>query len=207
MTNSKLKYNFSFTAAAFRLSDFLKFAEYFKDFTGEIITTEIDAAGILGSGNQKSDKRIAAELVKRFNSLTDAQKELLHSGSFDEKRQVCYLAITKTYSFIRDFVIEIVREKVLALDFQIEDSDFNIFINRKQVEHPELEKLTEKTIYKIKQTLFKILADAGILDSTSSKQIQPQWVFDNLKRVIVHDNPAWLKIFLLNDSEIENSRL
>ena len=205
MTQSKNKYSLSFTAASLRLSDFIKFADYFEDFEGEIRATMINADEVLGAGNKKSNRRIVAELVRRYNALTTEQKGLMTSGSFDAKKQISYLAIGKSNQFIRDFIIEIVREKALVYDLKLDDSDFNIFINRKIPTHQELEVFKESTMQKAKQTLFKILADAGIIDSTSSRQLQSQWLSEEVRMIIVKDNPEWLKLFLLDDLEIQKS--
>ena len=200
---SETRYSLSFTAAAFRLNDFIKFAEYYADTPGEINTTEVDADKVLGSGMRNTNKRIMAELVKRYNCLTPDQRALMVDGDYDEKKQICYLAIAKSYQFIREFIVEIVREKAMVYDFELSDTDFGIFINRKTPLHPELEQFTENTIYKVKQTLFKILADADVIDSTVSKQLKTQWLSEKLQDVILSDNPEWLKIFLISDAEIE----
>lgn len=205
MTQSKNKYSLSFTAASLRLSDFIKFADYFENFEGEIRATKVNADEVLGTGNKKSNQRIVAELARRYNALTTEQKGLMTRGSFDAKKQISYLAIAKSNQFIRDFIIEIVREKALVYDLKLDDSDFNIFINRKIPTHQELEVFKESTMYKAKQTLFKILADAGIIDSTSSRQLQSQWLSEEVKMIIVKDNPEWLKLFLLDDLEIQKS--
>lgn len=205
MTQSKNKYSLSFTAASLRLSDFIKFADYFENFEGEIRATKVNADEVLGTGNKKSNQRIVAELVRRYNALTTEQKGLMTRGSFDAKKQISYLAIAKSNQFIRDFIIEIVREKALVYDLKLDYSDFNIFINRKIPTHQELEVFKESTMYKAKQTLFKILADAGIIDSTSSRQLQSQWLSEEVKMIIVKDNPEWLKLFLLDDLEIQKS--
>lgn len=205
MTQSKNKYSLSFTAASLRLSDFIKFADYYENSEGEIRATKVNADEVLGTGNKKSNQRIVAELVRRYNALTTEQKGLMTRGSFDAKKQISYLAIAKSNQFIRDFIIEIVREKALVYDLKLDDSDFNIFINRKIPTHQELEVFKESTMYKAKQTLFKILADAGIIDSTSSRQLQSQWLSEEVKMIIVKDNPEWLKLFLLDDLEIQKS--
>jgi len=196
----------SFTAASFRLGDFIKFAEYYSDTPGDATDSRDKADEILGQGIQKSNRRIITELTKRYNSLTPAQRRVMVEGNFDQKREICYLAIAKSYQFIREFIVEIVREKRILFDLQLSDTDFAIFLNRKNPLHPELEQFTDNTIYKVKQTLFKILADASIIDSTESKKIKSQWPSNDTIRVIVEDNPEWLKIFLLNDLEITEKR-
>lgn len=202
---SKHRYSLSFAAVSFKLNEFIKFVEFYADNPGTINRADVDADKVLGAGNQETNKRIVTELVKRYNRLTPEQRELMIEGDFDEKKQICYLAIAKSNLFIREFIVEIVREKALLYDLQLSDADFGIFVNRKIPVHPELEEFAENTINKARQTLFKILADADIIDSTRSKQLKPQWLSDKVQDVIGSDNPEWLKIFLISDAEIEQT--
>ena len=91
------------------------------------------------------------------------------------------------------FFLEI---KFLIMDFNLTDTDYLSFIRRKEVEHDELTELTDLTQGKIKQVIFKILEQGGIIESIKSKEIQLQILEGKTKRVIVDDNPEWLKIFL-----------
>src|SRR5690554_7253464 len=93
---SKHRYSLSFTAASFRLNDFMKFAEFYADTPGRINREDVDADKVLGAGMQKTNQRIVTELVKRYNALTPVQRELMIEGDFDEKKQLCYLAIAKS---------------------------------------------------------------------------------------------------------------
>ena len=67
-----------------------------------------------------------------------------------------------------------------------------------------MEKLTERTEKAIHQVTFKILEQAGIIDSVKNKSIQPQLLDANIIRVITSDNKNWLKIFFMSDMDIEN---
>ena len=112
----------------------------------------------------------------------------------------------KSYGFIRDFVIEVVREKYLVYDYQITEGDYISFYRRKLDLHDEMVTLTELTQKKIKQVTFKILEQAGFIDTIKSRNIQPQIIDLKLMNAIVQDNPNWLKVLLVSDMDIERTQ-
>ena len=73
-----------------------------------------------------------------------------------------WVAVCKRYSFIRDFAIEVIREKFLLMDYALTEEDYTIFFNTKAEWHEELEKLKSSTKKKLKQVLFRILREAEI---------------------------------------------
>jgi len=197
------KYNFSFTAATLRLFNFMRLVEAVQ-YTSDVVSiSNIDQEAILSKGNSASSKREMSELLKRYNSLTPLQKSILHDASAEQRKQIVFLGLCKTNSFIRDFVIEVLREKVLVYDFKLEDGDLNTFINRKSELHPELDDFAESTVKKAKQQLIKILEDVGLIDTTKDRNIQQQWLSANVAQAIIKDNPEYLKFFLQGDKDIQ----
>jgi hypothetical protein len=66
-----------------------------------------------------------------------------------------------------------------------------------------METLTDLTEKKIKQVTFKILEQSGIINNIKKREIQPQFLNKDLIRVLVEDNPLWLKVLLVSDRDIE----
>lgn len=200
--DSPCKYSLSFTAASFRLHDFLRVARALANYEGTVDSIEINAEEILGKGNQKTSKREMAEFLKRYNALTATQRNLLLDGTIDEQKHVTFLAITKSNAFIRDFMLEVVRDKFLVFDFQLTDGDYRSFVNRKIELHPELENFADSTLEKARQTLFKILADAGIINDIKDRTILQQWLSPLFIKSVTDDNNQYLKVFLLSEKDI-----
>ena len=197
------KYNFSFTAATLRIFNFMRLVDAVHGTTEVVNISNIDQEKILSKGNSGSSKREMQELLKRFNALTPLQRILLSQEGATERRQLAFVGLCKTNSFIRDFVIEVVREKVLVFDFKLDDGDFNTFINRKRELHPELEEFADSTIKKAKQHVFKILEEAGLIDNINDRNIQQQWLDSKVAKAIIQDNPEYLKFFLQGDKDIK----
>lgn len=190
------KYDFSFTAASLRLNEMILVANATLD------KRDIDFINELGAGKSTTGKRMFAEFNKRISKLSELELRYLVDADLVSQKQIAFLSVCKAYGFIRDFVIEVLREKMMVFDDQITEGDYISFLRRKQELHPELEKITEITISKIKQVTFKILEQAGIIDNIKSKKIQPQLLDFKVIKAILSDNPIWLKIFLMSDTDI-----
>ena len=194
------KYDFSFTALSLRLNEMLLVAEAAKD------GKEIDYVNELGGGKSSTGKRMFSEFKKRLAFLTPKQIEILLESSLVTQKQIALVSICKSYGFIRDFVIEVLREKLLLYDYEITEGDYISFYRRKFELHEEMDSLTELTEKKIRQVTFKILEQAGLINDIKSRIIQPQIIEFKLIKAIVQDNSNWLKVLLLSDMDIERSK-
>ena len=191
------KYNFSFTAFSLRVNEMVKVAEAIK------LNQPIELIEI-GNGNKHTGQKRSIEIKKRLTKLTEKQLELFISGDFISQKQLAFLSVCKSHKFIRDFTVEVLREKLLVFDYQITEGDYISFYRRKTELHPEMEDLTDRTQSAIRQVTFKILEEAGMIDSVKSKMIQPQLLDANVINTIASDNKQWLKVFFMSDMDIEN---
>jgi hypothetical protein len=89
-------------------------------------------------------------------------------------------------------------------DYNILDSDYVRFIESKTASSDKLQKITDKTVYKIKQVIFKILEQSTIIDSVKNRNIQKPYVSDELKNIVAKSSPMYLASFLYTDGEIKN---
>ena len=69
------------------------------------------------------------EIRKRLEKLTPDQMIILIHGDLISQKQIAFLAVCKHYDFIRDFTIEVIRDKSLVYDYKINESDYNSFYN------------------------------------------------------------------------------
>lgn len=192
------KYDFGFTALSLRVKELVKVAMVNKNKRNFDIIQEI------GQGKTNSGKRFLIEINKRLDSLNEQQIDILLNGDFYEQKQIAFLAMCKVYGFIRDFVIEVCREKVLVFDYTLTEGEYRSFFRRKLETYYKMQNFTEATNEKIRQVLFRTLVEAGIIDNTKNKEIQPQLVDSKLMRIIANDDKEWLKLFFVSDMDIEN---
>ena len=93
-------------------------------------------------------------------------------------------------------MIEVVVEKILVFDYTLTEMDYNVFFNRKAVDHPEVEKLTTKTQYKVKQVVFKVLEQAGIINNIQERVIQAPQLSPSFVALLSATNPQDVKLLL-----------
>ena len=171
---------------------------------GDISVNTDSIINDIGNGNSKTGKRIYLEIKKRIDTLTSEQISLLVNESIDIQKQIAFLAICKTYSFIRDFVIEVIRDKVLLFDYELSEGEYITFLRNKQDIHFEIDKLSELSLNKVKQVTFKILEQASIIDSIKYRNIQAQLLEEKVIEAITNDNKKWLEVFFVSDMDIIN---
>lgn len=192
------RYDFSFTASSLRLNEMKIVAE------AKVNHRDIDYVRELGKGKVSTGKRMLSEFNKRISFLTSGELSLLLNGDLIAQKQMAYLSVCKAYGFIRDFVVEVLREKMLVFDYEVTDGEYISFYRRKADLHPEMDNLTPITQRKVKQVTFKILEQSEIINSIKNKIIQPQIVDDVVAKAILSDSPKWLQMFLLSDHDIAN---
>jgi hypothetical protein len=197
--NQTDKYEFSFTGANLRLQDMLTIGK--SEEGGTDLNTTID----LGRGKSSTGKSIYSKLLKRIKALTSLQLYLLLNSDLISQKHIAFLSVCKCHGFIREFVIEVIREKYLVFDYEVNEADYISFYRRKNELHFEMDTLKIYTQKKIRQVTFRILEQGGLIDNTKNKIIQTQIIDQKVLSAIIADNPEWLKLFLMSDIDINNA--
>lgn len=154
---------------------------------------------VLGREKGATNKRQFRELKRRIKTLTPSQIEVLSQGTMDEQKHITHLALCKTYGIYRDFVTEVINEKVQVYDHHLNELDINSFISKKKIEHPELDALTESTEKKVRQVIYRMLQQVGIIDSVTNPYTLTPNISSKVHEVIRSDDPKWLKCLLQNN--------
>lgn len=194
------KYDFSFTTSSLRLNEMLMVAR------AKFEAKELDFVNDLGCGKYTTGRKMFSEFNKRLSYMTPKQLEILLNSDLVTQKQLTLVSVCKAYSFIREFIVEVVREKALVYDYQITDGDYISFCRRKFDLHEEMDSLTELTEKKIKQVTFKVLEQAGLINDIKNRIIQPQIIDYKLMQALVQDNPNWLKVLLVSDMDIQRAK-
>jgi hypothetical protein len=147
----------------------------------------------------KTNKREFSELYLRLQALDAPLLEKLVHGTQDDQKQIAIIAFGRTYSFFRDFVDQVMLEKISLFDFKLEDRDYNSFVSKKTL---ELDQLADSTKYKIKQVLLKVLEQGGLIDNIKDRNILIPSVDREMERMIMSSNPQDLKLLLYTEQKI-----
>lgn len=197
------KYSFSFTAASALIPETLVIGEEYdrlRDWT--LVRESVMNRNLLNKIKEATIKREFTEVKKRVMLLTEGQLSLLVNGSSDDVRAMILLGLVKTYHFLQDFIVEVVRNKYQVFDKSMQDIDYIKFFNSKVLFHSELEGLTDSTKKKIKQVIFRILEEVYLLSNAKTPVILKPALSNYAIQAIVEDDPFLLNCFLFSNDEI-----
>ncbi len=193
--NSCKKYNMSFTSGGLLEKESLTFINaYFQTNSWDLASKNIKEKNLFQYRTLVATNRILQELKSRFSYLNKDALNLIASGFSNETQQILWFAICQKHSFILDFMKEVVREKYFMGQFELTNYDFDAFYNKKMLQYESLEKITDNSRAKLKQVLFKMLREVGILNNQN--RIQAVIPTANVVRVINSQSPEYLCIFV-----------
>lgn len=192
---SRAKYNMSFTSGGLLEKESLTFANaYIQTKNWDLASENIKEGNLFQYRTLVATNRILQELKSRFSYLNEDALNLIVSGFSNETQQILWFAICLKHEFIFDFIKEVVREKYFMGQLELTNYDFDAFYNKKMLQHETLEKITDNSRYKLKQVLFKMLREVGILNKQNF--IQAVIPTSNVVKVISNQSPEHLCIFV-----------
>lgn len=187
-------YKLSFTAADLSLTKSVTLAQaYLEHGDWDSVKNRVEKDNILQSRTNSAAKRAFREIVPRLQNLNQDQFWLVANGIYQEQQHMLWLAVCKTYAYIRDFAVEVLREKFLRMDYQLTELDYISFFNQKADWHPELESITDNTQNKIKQIMFRMIHQAELV--TEENIIQAVIFSEREKEALQPDAPLSFQIF------------
>ena len=193
----------SFTTGGLFFNESLQVAElYEKIHDWQKTRDQVLSENLLQARTESSAKRRIREICSRLKLLTENQLQLLLSGSRQEQQYLLWIAVCKRYSFIREFIVEVVREKYLRMNLHLQPRNYEIFFKDKAEWHEELEQLRDSTQAKLKQVLFKTMREAEII--SHENMIIPGLLTEQLTKVLAADNPSWLAALPVSNMDINS---
>jgi hypothetical protein len=174
---------------------------YLKVRDWNTVNKKVHENNLLQARTMSTLKRVNREICSRLKTLSDQELELLIQGTNLDQNYLLWLAVCRRYQFIRDFAVEIIRERYLTLRQDLQYEDYDVFFNAKAEWHDELENITPTTRSKLRQVLFKILREVDLLTPTNTinhAMLSPGFV-SVLLRYQRHD----LLVFPVLESELK----
>lgn len=206
MTNETTIYNMSFTAGAAMLNETHAVASVLLDCNGDWNKTkEITfKENLMQKDKETSNARYFSLMKQRLETLNNEELSTLVNNTVAVRRLMVLLAICKAHPFIFEFISEVVRDCFYNQYEKITYANFNEFFNEKKYVHPELEKVTEQTVNKMRQVIFRILEQTELVEDAESGILRRPYLSEAIERLIVKDDPKWLSIFLYSNNEISS---
>ncbi len=141
-----------------------------------------------------SNRRTLREISHRLAQLSSEERRfMLQEADRADQLALLWLSICRTYRFVGEFAVEVIREKYLSYQFDLPLEAFDILFDAKAEWDEELAKLSNSTRKKLRQVLFRIMREAEIL--TWDNRIQTAILSPRLKVLVEEKNPSELAYF------------
>lgn len=191
---TQLHYALSFTSGGLLAREGEAVAAIYLDSRDwQATRTRVVGDNLLQARTTSSLIRLARETVQRLATFGDDEIELLVDGSPTEQHHLMWAAACRRYALIGDFAEEVLRERFLLMTPTLRADDFDRFINGKSLWHPELDGLKPSTRQKLRQTLFRMLREAGLY--TDAGDIVPAVISERVAEMLDHRTPSDLRFF------------
>ena len=201
-TTEPTSYNMSFTAGSLFLRESVEIGKLFLIHGDwKVVRSKALNQNVLQSRTNSSALRMCREICQRLEELNESQLKILSEGSMQEQQQILWLAICRHHQFIHDFAVEVIREKYLQLNLDLNPEDYDAFFNAKAEWHDELERLTESTRNKLRQVVFRMLHEVGLL--TKQNVINPVMLTSQVAQAVGGKSPDDLRIFPISDRDVK----
>ena len=157
-----------------------------------ILTAMADGATSLPKA--ASNRRTLREIANRVSCLTPDEREfLVEQSDRPEQEALLWLAACRAYRFVREFAIEVIQERFLSYRYDLPLDAYDQFFDAKAEWHPELATISTSTRLKLRQILFRILREAGVIDGAGN--IRPSYLSSRVVALIERHNPSDLQVF------------
>lgn len=148
---------------------------------------------LLQARTSSSSIRLVRETIQRLSVLTDPELILLVDAAPSEQQTLMWAAACRRYRLIADFAEEVVRERFLLMTPSLTTDDFDRFLLGKTLWRPELDELKPSTRAKLRQSVFRMLHDAGLL--TESGSIVPAVMSERVIETLNRRTPSDIRFF------------
>ena len=163
--SKKLEYTATNTGRPFSITEMITAANLKQEgYTDKEIKQKSNEENIFQARSEHYKNKVATTVLTRLNTLDEYLLYKVANGDIETAKQITIYSIMKSDKFFFEFMNEIYKDKIVLRDYKINDSDINIFIQRKQEQIPEISKWTESTLKKLKSQYTSMLSEAGFIN-------------------------------------------
>lgn len=195
------RYRISFTSGSLYHRESVKLAELYLSLRDwEDVRTQALHDNLLQARTESTAKRTCREAIARLKTLTESELTFLAEANHQDQAHLLWVAVCRLYRFIADFAVEVLHERFVAMKLDLSFEDFDAFYNRKSEWHDELDNASASTRDKLRQVLFRMLREAGLL--AKDKTINAVLLSPRLVELLRENNPDEFFYFPVYESDI-----
>jgi len=143
---------------------------------------------ILQKPSAASAKRNAATIKKRLQGLdNDFISKLAYCGT-EEATQLMFAATLINSTLLADFMLSAFSDAKRMYRETLNVDDWLHFWEERTRLYPTIDEMSEASVYKVSQVAFKVLADAGYIETTKNKRLMNVYVSPDVKQILMNLN-------------------
>lgn len=195
------RYRISFTSGSLYHRESVKLAELYlslRDWAE--VRTQALHDNLLQARTESTAKRTCREAIARLKTLTESELTFLVEANHQDQAHILWIGVCRLYRFIADFAVEVLHERFIAMKLNLSFEDFDAFYNRKSEWHDELDMASASTRNKLRQVLFRMLREAGLL--AEDKTINGILLSPRLVKLLRQNNPDEFFYFAVYESDM-----
>ena len=157
-------YSAKLTAEPFLYNETKIIAQYLLDgISPEELKRKNIEENLIKYKSPKSIVRVNSPIFRRLNVMdSEMLDEFVHTD-IETSKYILLYTIMKTDRLVRDFIIEVYKDKLFMKKEYIEKFDIDNWYEEKCILSKTLRERTESTSAKLKQVIMKILQDSGLV--------------------------------------------
>lgn len=140
---------------------------------------------ILQKPSAASAKRNSATIKKRLQGLDNQFLEKLAYCGTDEATQLMFAATLMNSTLLADFMRSVFADARRMFRETLNVDDWQHFWEERTRLHPSIGEMSDASVYKVSQVAFKILADAGYIETTKNKRLLNVYVSPDVRQILM----------------------
>jgi hypothetical protein len=188
------RYALSFTTGGLLSREAAVLAPFYTDHGDWVKVRDIAVQeNLLQARTHSSGLRRVRETVARLAVLADPEVNSLAEISASERGHLMWAAACRRYDLIGAFAEEVLRERFLTLAGTVTHEDYDAFYRAKAMWHDELDEVTEVSYKKLRQVLFRMMVEAGLLSMQGA--IEPALLSTRVAEWLTERTPSDIRFF------------
>ncbi|MBW7642204.1 MULTISPECIES: DUF1819 family protein [unclassified Geobacillus] len=167
----------------------------------EEIKKKVFEENLLHCRSEAAIKDLFPRVYRRAEVLDQQLKFFLIHGARSDQNALLLYAFLKRFAFPRDFVLEVIHYNMKRFKSTVSEGNIRTFFEEKEQQYEQVRNWTDKTKYKLKQVMLKIIVDAELLKKNGNEyEIKPIPLSREL-RDYVERNPVYRDLLILTLNE------
>ena len=179
------EYRLSFGTGGLYVLESAQLSQSYSDLESwdEVIEQAVEH-NLLQFKSSGSTRRAVREICTRLKALSQKELNFFVTADPYDQSLINWLACCRTYQFIGDFATQVLLENFASYKLELGHVDFDFFYDEQALFHPELDEITDGTRKKLRQILFRMMREVGVL--TENNRIVAGIASQSLKDINDH---------------------